>query len=188
MSYENGKKFCIGNQQWRNTNPLAKMGRPRIYEEGEAEKMWTDALAYFDYQDNNPLEIDDWVGKDAVEVTRLKPLPYTIEGFCLWVGASHSWWKEFKNRKDLSPDFVSVIRAIEDAIFHQQYTGATAGLFQHNIVARRLGLAEATKVDADVKHKVDTVDYTKLSDDALREIAAAGIAKGPDGVADEGEG
>lgn len=186
MDYQSAEQFCIGNQHWRNLNPLVKMGRPRIYGEGEEEKMWTDAQSYFEYMDMNPLKITDWVGGMAKEIKRIKPLPYTIEGYCQHIGVTHQWFYAFKARKDLSPEFMAVIRAIEEVIYRQQYEGATVGLFQHNIIARKLGLAEVSKIEAEVK--AETIDYSKLSDAALNEIIQAGNAEGSDSVGDTGEG
>lgn len=163
----------IGNKQWERRSGV---GRPMLF--SSPTLLWEEALAYFKDCDDNPIEIEDWVGKDAVSVTRKKPLPYTLGGFCIWVGASRNWWKEFRSAReaDKDEDFLAIIARIDEIIFTQQYNGAAGGLYQQNIVARALGLVEKsdTAVKMDVKATVKTeaaIDYSKLSDGALREIA-----------------
>lgn len=140
--------------------------------------LWEAACDYFKDCDENPIEVEDWVGKDADKVIRRKPLPYTLAGFCVWVDASRNWWKEFRKAREAEKDadFLAVISRIDDIIFNQQYNGAAGGLYQQNIVARALGLVEKTdsavKVDMDAKIKTEAqIDYSKLSDGALRELA-----------------
>lgn len=163
----------IGNKQWERRSG---MGRPLLF--SSPLLLWEEACNYFADCDANPIEIKDWVGKDATPVTREKPLPYTLAGLCIWVGASRNWWKEFRSAReaDKDEDFLAVISRIDDIIFTQQYNGAAGGLYQQNIVARALGLVEKSDaaVKLDVKGQVKTeaaIDYSKLSDGALREIA-----------------
>jgi hypothetical protein len=163
----------IGNRQWERRSGI---GRPMLF--SSPALLWEEACNYFADCDLNPVETEDWVGKDAVSVTRKKPLPYTIGGFCIWVGASRHWWNEFRKAReaDKDDDFLEVITRIDTIIFEQQYAGAATGQYQQNIVARALGLVEKSDsaVKMDVKAQVKTeaaIDYSKLSDAALREIA-----------------
>lgn len=163
----------IGNRQWERRSGI---GRPMLF--SSPTLLWEEACNYFTDCDNNPIEIEDWVGKDAIKVTRKKPLPYSLAGFCIWVDASPNWWKEFRKARtaDNDTDFLAVISRIDDIIFTQQYNGAVGGLYQQNIVSRALGLVEKSdaQVKMDVKAQVKTeaaIDYSKLSDGALREIA-----------------
>jgi hypothetical protein len=163
----------IGNRQYERRSAI---GRPMLF--SSPDLLWEEACSYMKDCDDNPVEVKDWVGKDATPVTRMKPLPYTIGGFCIWVGASRHWWNEFRKARIADNDnaFLEVITRIEQIIFEQQYIGAAAGLYQQNIVARALGLVE--KSDANVKVDMDArvkntpgIDYSKLSDGALRELA-----------------
>lgn len=163
----------IGNSQWERRSPL---GRPLLF--SSPDLLWQAAVEYFQDCDANPIETEDWVGKDAISVTRKKPLPYSLGGFCLWVGASRNWFKEFRAARTAEKDeeFLAVITRIEETIFIQQYNGAAGGVYQQNIVSRALGLVEKTdaavKVDMEAKVKTEaTIDYSKLSDGALRELA-----------------
>lgn len=163
----------IGNRQWERRSGV---GRPMLF--SSPTLLWEEACHYFADCDQNPIEVEDWVGKDAVSVTRRKPLPYSLTGFCIWVNASTNWLREFKKAReaDKDEDFLEVIHRIEQIIFSQQYNGAAGGVYQQNIVARALGLVEKSdaQVKMDVEAKVKTegqIDYSKLSDGTLREIA-----------------
>ena len=48
---------------------------------------------------------------------------------------------------------MSVIAHIEDVVFKQKFEGAAAGVFQHNIIAMELGLAQKHKVEDDREEK-----------------------------------
>lgn len=174
----------IGNKQWERRSGI---GRPMLF--SSPTLLWEAAQEYFQDCDDNPIEVEDWVGKDAMKVTRHKPLPYSLHGFRIWVNASKNWWNEFRAAReaDKDEDFLEVITRIEDVIFSQQYNGAAGGLYQQNIVARALGLVEKSdsqvKMNMEAKVKTEaTIDYSKLSDGTLREIAELAAR------AQEGEG
>ena len=75
--------------------------------------------------------------------------PYSLTGFCIYVGASTNWFREFRdecrNKKD--KDFLEVIARVEETIKTQQFEGACVGAFNANIIARTLGLADKQEVD-----------------------------------------
>ncbi|MFA5557515.1 MAG: terminase small subunit, partial [Flavobacteriaceae bacterium] len=91
-----------------------------------------------------PIEVEDNKGTKHVNIVKLKR-PYTIKAFLLYVDASSSWLSDFK--KNAPEDFLEVIRKIESIIYVQKFEGAAIGIFQHNIIARDLGLIESSKVD-----------------------------------------
>lgn len=159
-----------------------KVGRPLLYTEDDHAKMWGEFVEYCQYCKDNPIETEDWVGKDAVRVIRKKPLPYTMQGFCLWIGASYTWWKDFRKQQHC-PEFSAVVRAIEDTVANQQISGGLAGLYQQNLTARLNGLVDHQEVknSGEVTIHKESIDYSKLSDAALREIAAASSSDQPEG-------
>ena len=160
----------IGGDFWKQV----KVGRPLLYTEDEHGRLWQEFQDYCQYCKDNPLEIEDWVGKDALRVIRKKPLPMTVMGFCLFIGASYAWWKEFR-KKQHNAEFLAVIRAIDDTIVNQQIQGAVGGLYQQNIVARLNGLVDHKEVanTGEITINKSSIDYSKLSNETLREIAAA---------------
>lgn len=62
--------------------------------------------------------------------------PLSIADFCVFLGMSRNWWNE------LPTEFLGVKGIISDYIFTYQLKGAEVGLFNANIVARELGLAD----------------------------------------------
>lgn len=164
-------RVTIGNNQWERRSPV---GAPMLF--SSPALLWEAACDYFEDCNNNPIETEDWVGKDAESVIRRKPLPYSLSGFRVWVGASKNWWSEFRKAREADKDeeFLGIISRIEDICFTQQYNGAAGGLYQQNIVSRALGLVEKTEGKTEVSGTVKTgpaIDYSKLSDGALRELA-----------------
>lgn len=155
----------VGNQFWKRR---ATHGRELLFSSGEL--LWQAAVEYFEMCDELNHEQDDWVGKDAEHVIRKKSHPYTLIGFCRFVGASESWFKNFRKNENLDDNFLSVITRIEQTIYEQQYSGAVTGIYQQNIIARALGLSD--KVEAKVE-EVPPIDYDSLSESTLNELASA---------------
>jgi len=124
-----------------------KNGRPRVFSTPKA--LWEKALEYFEYEDNNPMLRDDFRGKDAYRVTYEHKAPYTLTGFCLFAGVSHSYLRTIKSihKKGTETheewkDFLAIIACIEETCRQQKFHGASAGIFNANIIARDLGIAD----------------------------------------------
>jgi hypothetical protein len=160
-----------GNQFWKLRS---KHGRDKLFD--GAELMWEAAVEYFQWCDKNPFIEVDFRGKDATRVEIPKPRPYTLHGLCLYLNCSTTYFKTFKTTPACTHDFLSVITQIEETIYNQKFSGAASGFFNSNIIARDLGLSDKKEVAAQVT--LDEVDYSKLSDNALREIAEAARGQG----------
>lgn len=146
-----------GNQFWMLRN---KHGRDKLF--STPDLLWEAACEYFQWCDENP-----WTTKKAIQKTipvkrkegkrtrvvneeqtqrEVSPVsrPYSLTGFCIYVGASTNWFREFRdecgNKKD--KDFLEVIARVEETIKTQQFEGACVGAFNANIIARTLGLAD----------------------------------------------
>jgi hypothetical protein len=122
------------------------LGKPRKF--ATSQQLWEAALDYFKNTDERIWTEKDWVGKDAIEVEREKRTPYTIAGFCVFIGASRHWWNEF--RKVAEQDYLEVFARIEDVMFAQKFEGASVGAFNATIIARDLGLTDKKEIDATV--------------------------------------
>lgn len=153
-----------GNSYWQLRS---KHGREKLF--ATPELLWEAAKEYFEWCDNNPVLKEDYVGKDADRVNRKLQRPYTISGLCIYVDASREWWGKFKSSAD--KDFLLILTRIEEIIYSQKFDGAAVGVFNQSIIARDLGLVE--KTESKVEAKVEQVDYSKLSESALNEIANA---------------
>lgn len=126
----------IGNKYYLlAVNP----GRPRKLK--SPTELWVKACEYFEWIDNNPIEKNDFKGKDNEEVTYKLAKPYTLHGLCLFLNIDPDTWNDYKKKRK---EFSGVIRVCEQIIRTQKFEGAAAGIFQHNIIARDLGLVDKT--------------------------------------------
>ena len=120
-----------------------KRGRPRKYTPAqllqEFEKYVNDRMAH-------PLVIEETetgiVGKSPIDKTKRKVIPQllSIGDFCIHLGTHRDWWNK------LPEDFFGVKTHIGNFIEQYQLKGASAGVFNANIVARMLGLADKKEV------------------------------------------
>jgi hypothetical protein len=99
---------------------------------------------YVQWAEENPLIEVDFRGKDAMRVL-------TKDGFALACG--FSCWATLAVYRSKSEDFAKVFTRIEQAITLQKFEGASSGFFNHNIIARDLGLMNQEQVSVQM-HEV----------------------------------
>lgn len=164
--------FKPGNQIW---NLRSKHGRDKLF--ASPALMLEAAQEYFKWCDDNPFEEEDFRGKDAERVVLHKMRPYTIQGLTNFLCVNLDYFNDFnnslrgKNTKE-AEDFSRVIAYIKQNIYNQKFSGAASGFFNANIIARDLGLSDKqTVVNTDIKG--DSIDYSKLSPEVLKQIADA---------------
>ncbi|WP_461490202.1 DNA-packaging protein [Pontibacter sp. HJ8] len=152
-----------------------KHGRDKLF--ASADLLWKAACDYFKWCDSNPwlkteqlkkpITIKDVKGTRAVTIVEIPTArPYTLSGLCLYLDCSQSYFREFKsNPPQGSEDFLTVITRIEEIIYTQKFEGAAVGVFNANIIARDLGLADKKEING----SVDTtpIDLGRLSDQEL---------------------
>ena len=133
--------FVQGNQLW---NRRSKHGRDTLYK--NAELLWEAACEYFKSVDDDPFVCEETYtrGKTKDVKKTMHKKPYTLAGLCLYLDCSRGYFKEFKESRDKvkHKDFMLVITRIEETIYAQKFEGASAGLFNTNIIARDLGLVD----------------------------------------------
>ena len=158
----------IGNFEIKNV--MAKVGRPLAIE--TPDEMWELFKGYVEWTKSNPIKVQDYVGKDATMVYREKERPLTLIGFSAWLyeqGILKSIKHYFTNSNGDYDEFLAVTTRIREVVESDQVSGGLVGIYNSNLTARLNGLADKTesKVDA----TVNQVDYSKLSEEALNEIA-----------------
>lgn len=141
-------RFWLGNQMWKLRS---KHGRDKLFE--SPQLLWESACEYFQHCDDNPLIEVDYKGGFATKVEIPRPRAYTLQGLCLYLNCNVGYFNELdktlKERKDeTSADFSAVITRIRETIFAQKFEGAAAGIFNSNIIARELGLADKKEVES----------------------------------------
>lgn len=153
-----------GNRFWQNRS---KHGRDKLF--ATPMLLWEAACEYFAWCDDNPIIKTDAVksGRNAGDVIETPTQrPYSLSGLLFYVGASDNYWSSFKAANH--EDYLGVINDIEKIIETQQFEGATVGVFNANIIARKLGLidkADITTGGAQVGLKIEV-----LNDNTAREI------------------
>lgn len=125
----------VGNQFWKLRS---KHGRDKLF--ASPDLLWEAACEYFQWCEDNPLEVIDFRGKDATKVTLPKQRPYTIQGLCLYLDTSTHYFNDFEAAKH--EGFTEIVSRIRQTIYDQKFSGASAGIFNHNIIARDLGLVD----------------------------------------------
>lgn len=115
--------------------------------------MWEAACEYFQWCVDNPLEVP-LSGRGSTfgkATTEKKARPFTMQGLCRYLDANVAYFRQFKlNLGDEEKDFSTVIHAIEEVIYQQKFEMAAVGVFQHNIIARDLGLSDKTESKTDI--------------------------------------
>lgn len=93
---------------------------------------------------------DEGVSKRENRQTRTFPASPTISDFCQrWLGKSLRWWSELDKTKDEDKRerYIQVKALIAAYCRKVKLNGAEVGIYNANIVARELGLAEKQQVE-----------------------------------------
>jgi hypothetical protein len=128
--------FGKGNEIWR----MAECpGRPKKFSSPEA--LWEKCVGYFDWVNNNPFIEHKATQFQGAQVDMYNELqrPMTKEGLTIFVGITHETWLQYGKTKH---EFSEVVKQVNEIIYDNKFSGATAGFFNSNIIARDLGLAD----------------------------------------------
>ncbi len=162
-------QFKKGNQLWQ----LAPQTE-RMFKNGD--ELWAACVEYFEWCAANPLLETKAFSSEGTILTEELPKmrAMTLRGMSVFCGFSHTKWNGWaKERDDLKP----TIQRVEDVIYTQKFEGASAGLLNHAIIIRELGLAEKSEITGrdGGPIKLSAIDPTKMSDAALAELLAARV-------------
>lgn len=119
------------------------LGRPKAIE--SPEQLWQFFTEYIEHEKNSPMYKREYVGKDGNEVDTPLQVPITFEGFeCyLWDKGIISHLSNYSANKDGKyDDFLTIITRIKQNCFVHNFKGASVGVFNANIIARKLGLTD----------------------------------------------
>ena len=124
-----------GNKYWKY---IDNIGRNKIYEDKDLDTFRDKVIDYFKVTSERFWEEQHWVGKDGIEVTKNHPVPFLKQGIYLHVGINKDTWNNYKKREGFS----DIITHAEELIFMQKFEGASTGFFNHNLIAKELGLVD----------------------------------------------
>ena len=127
-----------GNQFWKLADPEC-LGKPRNYP--TPADLWNACFPYFDWVDANPIIKQSTTTTSKGTFHNEEPLqkPYTWLGLYVFLGVSHL------DRYQENKEFEAIYTHIGNIIRNQKFEGATAGIFNANIISRDLGLKEQTE-------------------------------------------
>lgn len=153
-----------GHEKWGN--PL----KPKSY---TPSQLWDKAIEYFTWCDKNPIQIVEQTKLpqrlDAQMAKTMKPAmikaflkqtvemphprPYSIEGFCNFANICTSTFDNYQSEGYNKDDqtYLGVCTRIRKIIDQQHFEGGMTGLYNANIVTRKLGLAEKKEMDLNIE-------------------------------------
>ena len=132
-----------GNRFWE---ARSKHGRNPIF--SSPEQLWEACCEYFEWVEQNPLYESKPFAYQGVVVQEAvaKMRAMTISHLCIFLDISMPCWLDYKKKKDFS----NIVNNVEEIIRTQKLQGAAADLLNANIIARDLGLADKSDVNARV--------------------------------------
>lgn len=137
------------DEYWEYRKKHPPLGRPKKF---TPRSLWEKACEYFERTRNDCFYKQDFIrsGDSAGNIVELKQLrPYTWQGFENYLNETGVMYKldDYRyNYEGRYEDFKGIIRAIDSVIYAQKIEGAAAGVFNANIIARELGLAEKSQI------------------------------------------
>jgi hypothetical protein len=163
----------LGNRFWEIRS---KHGRDVLF--ATPELMWQAAVEYFYWCEDNPLievemksvPIGNNMGSDIVRVETPKMRVFTLHGLCSYLHCNTLYFNDFKKSLTAKDEkgFSIVIRQIEETIYNQKFTGASAGFLNANIIARDLALVDHNKQDGELVQYQVPISKEEL--DAARKL------------------
>lgn len=119
------------------------------------EKLWEYFTQFVEHEKNSPMFKVEYVGKEGQMVNTPLQVPITFEGFECWLadnGIINDLGDYSSNKGGAYESYSTIITRIRNNCFSQNFKGAAVGLFNANLIAKKLGLSEKTesKIDANV--------------------------------------
>jgi len=112
------------------------------------EKLWELFTQFVEHEKENPMLKVEYVGKDGIQVDTKLQVPITFEGFECYLADQGviSDLGDYSNAKNESyASYRPIITRIRNNCFAQNFKGAAVGLFNANLIAKKLGLTEKTE-------------------------------------------
>lgn len=131
---------------------MAKIGKPKYIESPEI--LWEYFTNYVEAERNNPMYKTEYVGKDGNEVHTALQVPITFEGFECYLDDLDiiSHLSDYSaNKNGVYDEYSTIITRIRKNCFVQNFKGASVGLFNANIIAKKLGLIEKVQQDINIE-------------------------------------
>lgn len=112
------------------------------------ERLWEYFTQFVEHEKNSPMYKVEYVGKEGDKVNTPLQVPITFEGFECWLADQDiiSHLSDYSaNKGGVYDSYSTTITRIRNNCFAQNFKGAAVGLFNANLIAKKLGLAEKTE-------------------------------------------
>lgn len=116
------------------------------------EKMWELFEEYVKHERDNPMTKREYVGREGTPVDTPLETPITFEGFECFLADKkviNDLGDYSKNDDERYTDYAPIITRIRKNCFVHNFRGASVGLFNANLIARKLGLTEKQEIKSD---------------------------------------
>jgi hypothetical protein len=127
------------------------MGRKKNIE--TPERLYELFEDYVKWCKSNPRIENILVHKSAEVIPVEREQPLTWKGFEMYLfdhGIVYDLSAYEINREGNYTEYSPIIRTIKNKIYNDKFSGASVGIYQHNIIARDLGLVDKKEVKADI--------------------------------------
>jgi hypothetical protein len=118
------------------------------------ERLWELFEAYVLHERDNPMHKVEYVGKDGIEKHTPLETPITFEGFECYLADQEiitDLGDYSKNDDGRYKDYAPIITRIRNNCFVHNFKGAAVGLFNANLIARKLGISDKQDQTVEVK-------------------------------------
>lgn len=125
----------VGNQFWKKRT---KHGRSKAF---TPTTLWKACCEYFEWVEQNPF-FEEKIFCSYGEIVKghiEHPRPKTIEGLTVFLGIQQSTWAEWKKPAN---ELSGVAQEVDRLMREDKFSGAAAGIYNSNIIARDLGLRD----------------------------------------------
>ena len=145
------------------------MARPKGTKNIETpEKLWELFTEYVEHERANPMTKRDYVGRNGDEKDTPLETPITFEGFECYLadlGVIQDLGDYSKNDDERYTDYAPIITRIRKNCFVHNFKGASVGLFNPSLIARKLGLTDKQEVSTPDKVTELTVNVVSAKKD-----------------------
>ena len=148
-----------GHVRWGN--PL----KPKKYTPSE---LWEESCEYFGWVKENPIYKAENTKQGIVEMPLQRPL--SIEALCIFLDMSYETFRNYEKAEGYETYF-EVCARIKKIIDNNHFEGGMVGVFNANIVTRKLGLAEKNELSSPDGTMTPTLSIINI--DPLSDIADA---------------
>ena len=147
-----------GNQFWKIRLDMSESGRKR-----SPQDVLRLAQEYIDRCYKEKLYELDYKGKDATPVEIPHMIAMSVRGLCVHLGITRATWYQW--RKD--EKYLYICSYIEELMSAYNIEGAGAGMLNHSIIAKVVGLVEKTDVTSSDGSM--SPSFEQMSNDELKQ-------------------